>query len=125
LLETQIASAKSDAKTTRQLASEIAQLTRAQHFPTQQKQQNASVLAALDGMAQALPDDGWADEVDVTDHDITVLGQAKDAARLLSLVDANPLFYGAEFRAPIVAGDNGAQKFHLSAHLVDTQHAKP
>jgi general secretion pathway protein L len=117
-LEAQLRSARQQAHVTRALAADIAAIRRRQHFPLLKRQDVMPAIAALDALSHALPDDSWAEEVDMAGGRIEVIGVSADAARLLSLLDQGG-FTAAEFRAPVTPAEGGGQKYHLAALIAD------
>ncbi len=117
-LERKLANARQTANQTLALAGEIEATRRRQNFPLYRKQESIPAAAVLNALAHALPDDSWAEQIDLANDGIEVIGISTDAARLLSLLDQGG-FVGAEFRAPVVPQEQGGEKFHLAAKISD------
>lgn len=116
VLESEASAVGREARSTRTLATDLDRLRRRAHFPSQVKQETLPMIALLDRVSRALPDDSWAQEIDIGGGRIEVIGVSQDAARLLALVEGEN-FTSAEFRAPITPAEGGGQKFHLKADL--------
>ena len=95
----------------RSLAADVAKLQRRQHFPSLRQREAGSVLAVLNGLARALPDDSWAEEVDIADGQVSVTGNSADSSRLLALLQTQG-FAAAEFR-----GAQDGKKFLIHARV--------
>jgi general secretion pathway protein L len=121
LLESRVSAATAEARSTRALATELDRLRRHAHFPSQIRAETEPMIALLDRISRALPDDSWAQEIDIGGEKIEVMGISQDAARLLALVEREN-FTAAEFRAPITPAEGGGQKFYLKADLPQIAH---
>jgi Tfp pilus assembly protein PilN len=54
-------------------------------------------LDAINELSRLLPPPVWANTVDMTRDGVTILGEADQAAPLLKVLDASPLFHNSEF----------------------------
>jgi general secretion pathway protein L len=115
VLEMRLDAVRSQAAATRALAAENVKTLRRLHFPTLRRQEVAPQLALLNGLSQALPDDSWAEEVDVQNGQVDLIGISADPAKLIGLLQ-NGGFAGAEFKGPTTRAETGGQRFHVSTH---------
>lgn len=53
-------------------------------------------------LSKRLPDDAWVNNLTYKSGQIVLRGEAADAANLITLINASPIFYNAEIRSPIV-----------------------
>ncbi len=56
-----------------------------------------SDLYDVNELSRFLPPTVWANTVDMTRDSVTILGEAEQAAPLLKILDASPLFHNSEF----------------------------
>jgi Tfp pilus assembly protein PilN len=87
------------------------------------REESQTAIAILDRLARALPDDAWAEQIELAPDGITVGGVAGEPARLLASLQAQG-FTDAQFRAPITPAEKGGQKFLLHAHLPEAHLAQ-
>jgi general secretion pathway protein L len=119
----QLASVREQSASIRHLASDIAAMKRRQHYPALRREESQTAIAILDRLARALPDDAWAEQIELAPDGITVGGVAGEPARLLASLQAQG-FTDAQFRAPITPAEKGGQKFLLHAHLPEAHLAQ-
>lgn len=74
-------------------------------------------LAWLTELTRALPDEVWLSEVQRTEAEIRIVGEAADAFALIGLIDASPRFEQSRFTAP-VRRDGLKENFDLTLTLV-------
>lgn len=73
------------------------------------------ILAALTGV---LPNGTWLTSLNLAPRAITFSGQSANAAQLITLLAASPLFQNPSFIGPVIrAGDGGGQLFSIKAGI--------
>jgi Tfp pilus assembly protein PilN len=70
-----------------------------------------SDLDAIDELSRLLPPPVWANTVDLSRDAVTILGEAEQAAPLLKVLDASPLFHNSEFNG--ISKVQNAETFRL------------
>ncbi|MGE3230811.1 MAG: PilN domain-containing protein [Hyphomicrobium sp.] len=101
-------STASSAAAQQEEATAIASL-RAQHVPT------VLVLAEL---TQQLPDDVYLSDVKVSEGSVVIMGQGRDTARLIPLLDSSRLFSDAELAAPVMTdADSDLERFSIRVKI--------
>ena len=56
-----------------------------------------SDLDAINELTRLLPPPVWANTIDLSRDGVTIMGEADQAAPLLKMLDASPLFHNSEF----------------------------
>jgi Tfp pilus assembly protein PilN len=56
-----------------------------------------SDLDAINELSRLLPPPAWANTIDLSRDGVTIMGEADQAAPLLKMLDASPLFHNSEF----------------------------
>ena len=75
-------------------------------------------VAAIDALADALPDDTFLTELRIAEGRIRMTGVSRNVAELVPLIEASPLFAEATFFAPTARLPNSqGDRFHLEARL--------
>ncbi len=69
--------------------------------------QTKADLDILAEMTRLLPNSVWLNQFDVTRGQVTIAGQADQAAPLLKLIDGSPWFEGSEFIGPPMRAQDG------------------
>ena len=72
-------------------------------------------LDVLGEMTRLLPPPAWANLLEITRTQVTVAGEAQQAAPLLGVLDASPLFENSEFASPPARVATG-EIFRIRAH---------
>lgn len=76
------------------------------------------LIRLLDELARILPDDAWLTSMEVKGNQITIAGASNDAAQLVGLIEASPMFANARFRGSVIAqGEGKGEHFELSFEL--------
>jgi general secretion pathway protein L len=92
-----------------------------------------SVLAVLDDLSRALPDEAFLSELELVSDRLAIAGYAPDAAAILPLLEALPSLEDVRFRAPssrtLLEGPEGgrreAERFVLVARVVERRGGVP
>lgn len=115
-LEAQVNETSSTAMEAVSLQSELHALTTRARFLGETREYTNS-LAWLTELTRALPDEVWLSEVQRTEAEIRIVGEAADAFALIGLIDASPRFEHSRFTAP-VRRDGLKENFDLTLALV-------
>jgi general secretion pathway protein L len=76
-----------------------------------------SAVMTLESLSQTLPDDAHLTEMRIEGGKVQIAGSAKDASALIRLIEQSRRFTKATFFAPTVRTQNGAESFHIEAHI--------
>ena len=95
---------------------------RASFFASERRLAPASIVV-LDSLSRLLPDGVWLDELSLEGRRLVIGGFAAEAAPLVGLIEASPLFEGVRFQAPSTRVDTpgpdgaeiAAERFSISA----------
>jgi general secretion pathway protein L len=82
-------------------------------FLAQQKQ-SPLLVKILAEVTKILPDNTWLVEFELHGREVRIRGYSAAASSLIALFDNSRLFTNAQFRAPSMQGQNGAERFDLS-----------
>jgi len=76
-----------------------------------------SRLVILNELAMRLPDSSWLSELRITQDEITLSGNAADAAALIAALEASPILSNPHFVAPIFGWRDGTQHFDMAVQV--------
>ncbi len=79
--------------------------------------QRTRQAALLSELTSIVPDDTYLSDYTFRDGKVEISGLAPSASRLLPLLDASPLFSGAEFSAAIVSQGKDRERFKIRLHV--------
>ncbi len=79
------------------------------------RRRTPSDMDVLAELTRILPPPTWLNNLDVTPTQITVVGETDQAAPLLKVIDASPLFEASEFNQPPARTPTG-ETFRIRAH---------
>lgn len=87
-------------------------------FLVEKKRATVLMLQVLDELTQIIPDDTWANQVDVNDDEVHVYGESVSSASLLPIIESSKIFSNPQFRSPVTQNrQNNTERFHLSAKI--------
>ena len=112
-LSDQITAAKSRALVVEHLQDEINKSNLGMAFLAQQKQ-SPLLVKILAEVTRALPDNTWLVEFELHGREVRIHGYSPAASSLIALFDNSQFFTNAQFRAPLMQGQNGLERFDLS-----------
>lgn len=116
-LEGLLAEAQESAMTTSRLQGEVDRIAERSNLLAHKKSAPA-VVAMLDALTQVVPDTVYFRELDMDEQTVRASGHAAEAAVLIPLIDASPMFEGAQFSSPIVqAPRESGERFELSFEI--------
>lgn len=85
----------------------------------QKKRESAATVIVLESLSQALPDDTYLTELDVTDGKLQITGVTREAASLIRIIEQTDQFKHATFFAPTTRAPLGSgEQFHIQAQIV-------
>jgi general secretion pathway protein L len=76
-----------------------------------------SAVMTLESLSKTLPDDAHLTEMRIEGGKVQIAGSATDASALIRLIEQSRRFTEATFFAPTVRTANGAESFHIEAHI--------
>jgi general secretion pathway protein L len=121
-LATEIAAARAEAETVRQMQGEIERILGQGRFVYGRKAERPPVIEIIDEVARILPDDAWLFRLRILDREVQAFGYSPAASTLIGPIQDAPLFTNAQFRAPLMRDPNiDAERFHLAFEVADTK----
>ncbi len=112
-LSDQITGARSRAMVVQRLQDEINKANLGIAFLARQKQ-SPLLVKILAEVTRILPDNTWLVEFELNGKEIRLHGYSPAASSLIALFDNSQLFTNAQFRSPLMQGQNGLDRFDLS-----------
>jgi len=76
-----------------------------------------SAVMTLESLSKTLPDDAHLTEMRIEGGKVQIAGSATNASALIQLIEQSRRFTQATFFAPTVRTQNGAESFHIEAHI--------
>lgn len=76
-----------------------------------------SSVAILEEVTRLLPDNTWAQSLEVRGSEVLIQGETGSSSRLVGLFGHSNLFGEANHRAPLVKTQNDMERFHLAVAL--------
>ena len=76
-----------------------------------------SAVMTFESLSKTLPDDAHLTEMRIEGGKVQIAGSARDASALIRLIEQSRRFTQATFFAPTVRTQNGAESFHIEAHI--------
>lgn len=121
-LEPQLQQATEAARSGTELRRQVAQLAAASEYLRHRKHAGPLVMRTIDEITRLLPDNTWANRLDIDSGEIQLQGQSTSSAELIRRLEASPLLQNVRFRSPLTSiGNSDEDRFHLSADLVPEQ----
>ncbi len=74
-------------------------------------------VQTLAAVTQILPDDTYLTSLGLQHRSLSLSGLSTEAAKLIGLLSADPMFQGAAFTAPVTRGSRGKDVFELRATI--------
>lgn len=68
-------------------------------------------------ITRLLPDQAWADSLQMQGNVVRISGHAVNSAALVPLLEASPMLFNVHFTAASVQGDDGNESFEIEAQL--------
>jgi general secretion pathway protein L len=117
-LTAQMAAARQQAETAAALQKQIDAKRQEREFLTDRKRAMPTVTELLATLTQLIPDDAYLTELTITGDRVRLVGAAKSATALLTLIDQSPSFHGAAFQSPIVQDPRlNRERFDVTAAI--------
>lgn len=111
-LEREIAALEPQARKAAALDRQI-DLTRARaRLLDEFRRRTSDDLEALDELSRLLPPPAWANSIELSRDAANIVGEAEQAAALLKVIDASPLFQDSEFSVIARVGNNENFRIH-------------
>ncbi len=102
-----------------ELQNEINSLQAEEAFLLNRKRQQPPVVAVLDELSRAMPDDTWLFRFQYRDGEVQAYGNSQAASALIGLIGASLMFQDPQFRAPVMRDQAAnAERFHLTFRVV-------
>lgn len=112
-----VASAQRHAAAVDALKHEQERLEAEHNFPVQQKLAAPSRVALLEEITRILPNDTWLQQLEIRGNEVSMIGVTQTSAKLIGLFEQSALLENAHFKAPLVKGQGGEERFQLGATL--------
>ncbi|CAK0753808.1 general secretion pathway protein L [Gammaproteobacteria bacterium] len=107
--------ARGGAERVGQLRTQLEETIAASHQIFDQRNMNPYFIDILRNVTATLPDDAWVQNLELTNGEIQIRGEAARATGLLPLIEGSSYFEGAVFRSPVLqAPGTGRERFHLA-----------
>jgi len=117
-LEPALAAARAEAQSTITLRRDVERLAEGSGYLVAKKNSGLKVVATLDEITRLLPDDTWANQLEISSAGIELQGMSMAAAALIPLLEGSPMFANVAFQSPVVrAPATGQERFQISATL--------
>lgn len=80
------------------------------------KRESPPVVAVLDDVTRALPDDTWVQQFELKGKEMQIQGETASSYKLVGLFEQAKTLHNASFRAPLTKGQSAnSERFHLAA----------
>lgn len=112
-----VASAQQRAAGVDELKREQERLEAEHNFPVQQKLATPPRVALLEEITRILPDNTWLQQLEIRGNDVSMIGTTLSSAKLIGLFEQSVLLENAHFKAPLVKGQAGEERFQLGATM--------
>ncbi len=112
-----VASAQRQAAAVDALRHEQERLETEHNFPVQQKLAVPSRVVLLEEITRILPDNTWLQQLEIRGNDVSMIGTTLASAKLIGLFEQSALLENAHFKAPLVKGQGGEERFQLGATM--------
>lgn len=110
--------ARRAAEATDALRREVDALVEARNLLPNKKRERPAVLVSLEELTRVLPDDTWAQQVDIKGYEVQIQGETGSASRLIALFEQSALFANASFRSPLTKGAApGSERYQLGVEI--------
>ncbi len=119
-----VASAQQRAAVVDGLRHEQERLEAEHNFPVQQKLAAPPRVALLEEITRILPDDTWLQQLEIRGNEVSMIGTTLSSAKLIGLFEQSVLLENAHFKAPLVKGQGGEERFQLGATMKPIDPAK-
>ena len=81
------------------------------------RESRVTAAELIDALSRRIPDGHWLFELRYREGELYLFGFSPAPTQLLRLVEASPLFSEASFAAPVVAGQEGADRFTIRSEV--------
>lgn len=116
-LETAIADVQRTNDKTSSLNAAGDQIVKRAGLVINRRKTDPAAVAILEAVSRALPDDSWLDSLEVRQSVIYMAGRSRNAAAVISALEAAPELTQVAFNAPLVRTGNGLQTFAARANI--------
>ncbi|WP_341502593.1 PilN domain-containing protein [Gallaecimonas sp. GXIMD4217] len=117
-LQGRLAGPQAAAERARASQEQIELLTEGASTLVRRKQQEQSPLVTLNELTLLLPDNTWANRLEIKGDQIKLMGESGNASALIGLVESSPLFEDASFASPVTINPRTQkERFSLSARI--------
>jgi general secretion pathway protein L len=118
-LEARVEQAKAEAEDVAALREGLLAAHARASFLRLARQERVPAIAVLDEVSRVLPDDTWLARLDLAGDALDLQGEAKEATRLIALLDGSAMLAEVQFRSPVTRTPDGtAERFHVGARIV-------
>jgi general secretion pathway protein L len=117
-LERQAAAAKSPAEESLALIARLDENRAKVTLLTERKSKERLAIEVLDELTRLVPDGAYVVQLTLRGREVQLQGFAKDAARLVRLLDRSTLFGAPRFVSPITQDSGeGVEQFHIAVAI--------
>ena len=118
-LEAQLDQSSAGAKAASKTYSQLLDMRQKAEFFIHAKKMRPSALRVMEELARILPSDTYLRSLRLTGDELQIVGDSKDASRLIEIVEHSPQFNGAHFASALVGGkEGGTERFAMTAKIV-------
>lgn len=108
-VEDRQAMAEQRAIAARKTTSQAASLEARYRLPSDEKVRRQPKVIILEALTRALPDGTWLQRLEINNDNLRIVGQSRDAAALIALLEASPFFSAVRLAAPVTPVPGGQQ----------------
>ena len=112
-----VASAQQHAAVVDALKHEQERLEAEHNFPVQRKLATPPSVALIEEITRILPDNTWLQQLEIRGGEVSMIGTTLSSAKLIGLFEQSVLLENAHFKAPLVKGQGGEERFQLGATM--------
>ena len=87
------------------------------NFPVRQKLVAPPRVALLEEITRILPDNTWLQQLEIRGNEVSMIGTTLSSAKLVGLFEQSVLLENAHFKAPLVKGQGGEERFQLGVTM--------
>ncbi len=119
-LGVELAQARRHANAVGDLRRELEQTRESALYVVEKRLKTTSVVGVLREVTRLLPDDTWAQQLELKGDRLTLRGESAQALGLIERLESSPMFEDVGFLSPVVQmRQQGRERFHLAARVMD------
>jgi general secretion pathway protein L len=93
----------------RRITGQAARLETRYRLPSDEKIRRQPKVVMLEALTRVLPDGTWLQRLEINNDDLRLVGQSRDAAALIALLETSPFFKNVRLAAPVTPVSGGEQ----------------